>query len=99
MRAFYRDSDSVSDSVQISSCRILFLFINFIGEETRKFEDFFKMDKQIITIDNSEDDKNKATLPNLEMLPASSKDTESDLLQRHTISSQDFRKILFFNLF
>ena len=35
----------------------------------------------MITMDDSEDDKNKATLPNLEMLPASSKDTESDLLQ------------------
>ena len=54
------------------------------------------MDKQMTRIVDSEDDKNNATLSNLEMLPASSKDTESDLLQRHTISSQDFRKILFF---
>ena len=34
----------------------------------------------MITMDDSEDDKNKAALSNLEMLPASSKDTESDLL-------------------
>ena len=35
------------------------------------------MDKQIM--DDSEDDKNKAALCNLEMLPASSKETESEL--------------------
>ena len=42
------------------------------------FVDFFEMDKQIM--DDSEDDKNKAALPNIEILLASFKDTESDLL-------------------
>ena len=55
-----------SDSVQINSDLYL---TNFV--------DFFEMDKQIM--DDSEDDKNKAALCNLEMLPASSKETESEL--------------------
>ena len=65
-----------SDSVQINSDLYL---TNFV--------DFFEMDKQIM--DDSEDDKNKAALRNLEMLLASSKDTESDLLQRLDSMAKD----------
>ena len=73
MRAFYRDSDSVQ-------IRVSWLTLVQINSDLylTNFVDFFEMDKQIM--DDSEDDKNKAALSNLEMLPASSKDTESDLL-------------------
>ena len=49
---------------------------------------FFKMDKQTITIDNSEDERDKAT----------SRDTESDLLQRQGLSGFSFNICFFQSL-